>query len=58
MITTIIDGVLLLFWLGLMPGLTGCLWTRKLKNDRGNILLAYILGLFSCWPCLRRWPCP
>ena len=47
MITTIIDGVLLLFWLGLMPGLTGCLWTRKLKNDRGNILLAYILGLFS-----------
>lgn len=46
MITTITDGVLLLFWMGLMPGLTGCLWTRKLKNDRGNILLAYILGLF------------
>lgn len=47
MITTLIKCLILFFWLGLMPALVGCLWTRKLENDNGNILKAYFFGLFS-----------
>lgn len=47
MITTLIKCLILIFWLGLMPFLVGCLWTRRLKNDNGNVLLAYFFGLFS-----------
>lgn len=43
----IIKGILTLLWLGLLPAVVGCLWTRKIEKYNGNLLMSYFFGLFS-----------